>query len=72
MDQNQVYNLPPVEQEPQPDENQRLENTQNLEMYDDSQNLSKYAIPQREGFTYGAAGIPKHQAEGLEMAMTQK
>ena len=71
MEQNQVFNLPPQE----PDENTQLENqppSDQIHMYDDSQGLSKYAIPQREGFTMGAAGIAPQHAESLGMAMTQK
>ena len=70
MDQNQVYDLPPQETpEPEP---QQVPNTSQIQMLDDSQGLSKYAIPQRDGFTHGAAGISLQEATQLDMAMTGK
>ena len=66
MDQNQVYNLPP-QPEPQPEPT-----LEQIQMLDDSQGLSKYAIPQRDGYTFGAAGISQEQASSLDQAMTSK
>ena len=70
MDQNQVYDLPPQET-PEP-QHEQVPHPSQIQMLDDSQGLSKYAIPQRDGFTHGAAGISLEDANQLDMAMTGK